>query len=529
MISSLHIQGLKAFSRAQDVPLGRITLVFGDNSAGKSSLLQALLLLKQTLTRSIDGKLWSAGDLVDLGGFLNLAHSHDPTCSLRLGLSMSSAGESPRARSPEYSASFNFEADGARDALARGIELGWAGDGRAVAVRAEPRLDIGSRDGGPFFDLLTDDWPPPQLAPWLCEVLGPRLRCSPLWRASRDRALDAIRGGRAMQASSRVALDDTWEGFGEAEIAAALASMGTRLRPGRASRFASSSWLPRHLEGPGASEAGAADAQPGDVDIAVVAALDTVMDRTFARLLEHLERTAHVGPAREIPQRLFPLRPHGWEHQQSSDELARLVDDLGLLERVNDHLRSLAVPYHLEPARFDSADPLLEDSGALRLVDHRYAEGLLVNIADVGFGISQLLPIVVASVANPGGTVMVEQPETHVHPGLQAQLAEILVEESRSTQFVVETHSEHLMLRLLRCVRQGRLDPAELAVLYVEHAGAHNREGASGNGTSERGARVLRIDVDSAGDFVQRWPGGFFTERESELFDDLDEVAASEP
>lgn len=110
----------------------------------------------------------------------------------------------------------------------------------------------------------------------------------------------------------------------------------------------------------------------------------------------------------------------------------------------------------------------------------------------------------------------IQQPELHLHPALQAGLGDVFIEASGGrSQLIVETHSEHLLLRLLRRVRETHqqvnlaeelmLKPADLCVLYFD---------PQGDGTT----KVCRLRVTRDGDFLDRWPNGFFEERCKELF-----------
>jgi predicted ATPase len=88
---------------------------------------------------------------------------------------------------------------------------------------------------------------------------------------------------------------------------------------------------------------------------------------------------------------------------------------------------------------------------------------------------------------------------------LQAELGDLFVEQAKlGSRFLLETHSEHLILRLLALVRREVLDPDDLAVLYVDRDHAENSV-----------VRRLRIDHDA--EFLDRWPHGFFAERRAEL------------
>ena len=91
----------------------------------------------------------------------------------------------------------------------------------------------------------------------------------------------------------------------------------------------------------------------------------------------------------------------------------------------------------------------------------------LVSIADVGFGVSQALPVVIAlHVARPGQLVYIEQPEIHLHPRAQVAMAGVLARAAaRGVRVVCETHSAHILLALQSLVAEKALDP-ELVALH---------------------------------------------------------------
>jgi hypothetical protein len=148
-----------------------------------------------------------------------------------------------------------------------------------------------------------------------------------------------------------------------------------------------------------------------------------------------------------------------------------------------------------------------------------------VSLQDVGVGISQVLPVLMNAFGEQGSIIAIEQPEIHIHPALQAELGDVFIEsalgENKNT-FLLETHSEHLILRILRRIREtteedfsdwpealkkacpNGIRPEDVAVIYVQ--------------PGEEGARVLELPVDSNGEFSCDWPGGFFEERMKELF-----------
>ncbi|MEJ5898340.1 AAA family ATPase [Aquabacterium sp. G14] len=152
--------------------------------------------------------------------------------------------------------------------------------------------------------------------------------------------------------------------------------------------------------------------------------------------------------------------------------------------------------------------------------------GRRFNFDEVGSGLGYVLPVLLAVATS--GTAFLQQPELHLHPALQSQLADALIVALGDADFggnnakgchqiIAETHSEHLLLRLLRRIRQAAhpersLDPhtlgrEDVVVLYVDPK-------------PEGGSTVKHLRISRKGGFIDRWPNGFFEERWTELFDE---------
>jgi len=127
------------------------------------------------------------------------------------------------------------------------------------------------------------------------------------------------------------------------------------------------------------------------------------------------------------------------------------------------------------------------------------------NLMDVGFGCSQILPVLTAGYnLSKGECFVLEQPEIHLHPKAQAEVGDYLcgLVKNRQLQLFVETHSEHLILRLQSHVASGTLKPSDIAVYYVY---------------SKKGKKtVKRLELNEDGYFITEWPEGFFPERLNE-------------
>jgi predicted ATPase len=133
------------------------------------------------------------------------------------------------------------------------------------------------------------------------------------------------------------------------------------------------------------------------------------------------------------------------------------------------------------------------------------------NLSDVGFGNSQILPILVEGYLGSALTMVIEQPEIHLHPAAQLKLGDFFHDLVKAgKQVIVETHSEHLLLRLQTLVAKGELPAEDVQVLYVER--------------EESRSNVRVLEITRMGSF-QNWPKGFFGEKHAEL-SELVEAAA---
>jgi predicted ATPase len=123
----------------------------------------------------------------------------------------------------------------------------------------------------------------------------------------------------------------------------------------------------------------------------------------------------------------------------------------------------------------------------------------------IGVGASQLLPVVVLVLGAPeGAVVLLEQPELHLHPGVQSRLADFLSRARRDIRIVVETHSEYLLTRLRLRIAEGDLDPDELAVLFATQKPDDEEADSEAVHT-----QFEHLALDELGDF-NRWPEDFF-------------------
>lgn len=251
-------------------------------------------------------------------------------------------------------------------------------------------------------------------------------------------------------------------------------------------------------------------------------------------LQEHLEitRAAFIS---ELERCGIRTRPEGWfgeNLKKPSKDPVDLVNRLlsEYLFQSSGYFVAAGVN-ELTPLGASDNDDMGENTNNagrkfLASLELRDAAGRRFNFDDVGSGLGYVLPVLLAVATFDAA--FLQQPELHLHPALQSELADALIaalgdsdfggpESKGCEQIIAETHSEHLLLRLLRRVRQAAdpdrfLDPhaigrEDVVVLYVDP----RPDGAST-------VKHLRIARD--GEFIDRWPRGFFEERWGELFDE---------
>lgn len=270
-------------------------------------------------------------------------------------------------------------------------------------------------------------------------------------------------------------------------------------------------------------------------------------------LKKQLEDLLYIGPLRAIPARVASPRltkaPSRWARGLAAWEYLYAASEKEIIE-INEWLgdKKLDTGYQIERVRYrellsssplmqlmersDSSDfdveEFLKDMPEKTRVAMREEMGdLEVQLSDVGVGISQVLPIVVAALTHSKGMVIAEQPELHVHPAIQVELGDLFAAEALSkknkTQFLLETHSEHLILRLLRRIRETTEGGVQDHLPFeddVQHDFTLVKEDVSViyADASKGSTRFRRLRITEDGEFLDKWPKGFFVERRKELF-----------
>jgi predicted ATPase len=573
MLTGLRLGHFKPFADPQRVPIRPLTLIFGPNSSGKSSLIHGLLLARHASeTGDLDvHRTTIGGEAVDLGGFRQYVHRREATRRVEWAVEIATAHL--QGRLAEFLAPVHT--------VAVAVEIGLEQvERRASREVIDPKTGHVIVAEVPTGELLPAGLPRVQRYEIIADerlILQMSRRRDghlqldrldhehPVFRGVIKAIVETATTTEALTAADYVGVDRAL-----AELVPHLA-----MQPG--------AFLPTGLV--------RADRQPFTAEQATLfpisrgrrqedlaAAMHFFLPRTLDELIrglsaavEHeLLRIRYLGPLRSYPPRHLAFAQYHDPNWLAGGGYAWEVvrRDARVRQAVNTWLASperLQTPYELvvrELIGIDQLDdPLLKgleeisldirpdyDTGdvptgayaviedpeaeAVRLRDVIHASDIdkipdlilvdrrsntVVSHRDVGIGVSQVLPVLVAAYASQGEILAMEQPEIHLHPALQAELGDVFIESAlsgRGNTFILETHSEHLILRILRRIREttdGELPPGitpirpeQVAVLYV---------------LPERGgARVVEIPIRPDGEFAERWPQGFFAERAKELF-----------
>ena len=548
MIKSLHLGNFKAFAKTQAIPVKPITLIFGANSAGKSSIIHSLALLHEALnTGELDiFRTRLGGSSIDLGGFRQYIHRRQANRRMDLRLTLNTAKFQGRLK----------------ELLDPAMEI-------TTAVTVGMPLDdqdqplTGSSPHVISYELESDG--------------NTLLRMSR--RPAGHFALDLLPYNHPVLQKIITALLEGFTTTGkisEADIAGLESPMADIIADLRAPMGA---FFPKGLTDFRREDEGQAPqfslipVSKGYRQEDLAKALHFFLPRTLDELIRELNaliesevnRMQYLGPLRSYPPRHIAFAENEDLNWFAGGGYAWDVvrRDTGVRKQVNTWLgdkEKLSTPYELSikhlltiddlDADYDEIISALEENFTtdneeayggdlfgylyvdvmkkikkreenlsniqeLILIDRR--TDTQVSHRDVGIGVSQVLPVLVSAYASRNKIIAIEQPEIHLHPALQAELGDLFIHSAlggNGNTLLLETHSEHLILRILRRIREtaeGELPegltpvtPDQVSVLYVE--------------PGREGSEVLHIPVNQDGEFERPWPRGFFAERARELF-----------
>ncbi len=428
MLTHISMKNFKSWADSGQVKLAPLTGFFGANSSGKSSLLQMLLLLKQTIRSEEVLFFGDENSLVNLGSFDEVIHCHNRVAQLEL----------------EF-----------------GCELR---EPRPIVISLEEGLlDETMIDGFTFNTVLSARYGEPLVQRF--QYVAPGDVPHMIWNASGYREGDLILNGHNL-------------GYAAVETCYGIPS-----------------WSDRP---------------------------ETTWDRTFLREFSSLFEAFFSDLYYLASTRAEPRRQDRWEgehpidvgqrgHDVISALLSARVKHLGQNEK---HISAWLQKMKL--AHSFSLDNHGDDGKDYEIRIRKNAESPAVTLVDMGYGLSQFLPVLVLCYYVPKGSMLIlEQPGIHLHPMVQSQLADLLIEvvTERGLQVIVESHSEHLLVRLQRRIAEGKVCRDKVGLYFCR------------NDEAEGVSSLEPLEVDRVGN-IRNWPENFFGDVMGDMFAITDAQAA---
>lgn len=459
MLTRLQLERFKSWYDTEDIALAPITGLFGANSGGKTSLIQSLLLLKQTADSRDRTSIFHFGDertYTDLEDFQSVIHGHYATSVMKLALDWT------RPQPFEI-----YDTDTNRRVVRSG-RMGFEVASRQVEGRSGMSLAV--------------------------EKMS-------------YRAGDAVFGiGRVPRDKRRSTSTDTkYDLFADAAFPDGTEFKFKRRRGRPWKAFPTSKCY-------GFSDRVRSSFQNAGF----------LSDLEFA-LEECMGSIYYVGPLRVPPERRYTWVGEQPDHVGQAGERAvqailaaeKRGDRIGrgrgrrkaTLEEYTAHwLRELGLIHEFRVV------PISEDRRVfeVRIRKSSNPKSTEVLITDVGFGVSQVLPVIVQCFYVPkGSTVIFEQPDIHLHPSVQAGLADVFIDawKKRGVQIIVESHSEHLLNRLQRRI-------AEYSI--TEKGISQDNVGLSFCSAGDGASRLTQLKLDAYGN-IKNWPKDFFGDQFGEI------------
>lgn len=539
MLKEYQISNFKAFADPQSLPIKPITLIFGPNSSGKSSILQSLLMLKQTLdeAKGDDTVLLFKGDLVDVGSYREFIHAHDVSRTFSFRVTIPKPADlaeafpcedyltQVRSLDPGFveleqsctfdtiaiSVSFSYDNAFKRTTVSR-IEL-FIGDDSAPFMTYEPGTPGEIHE--PSAHRLYNESPQSFLV--LKEVNSAheyyRANVQISFHDIATRMKEMSEDERAFGEKLFTLLGVEIPEITETEVQHPDNSIAGELwRPDK-DFILLKYYLPDSLNGHDTQYIIHEDF--GSPDSHNVSLFTLAVSYIFRQFLKEIQ---YIGPLRSYPKRDFIFS--GIETQYVG-KIGKYVPDLlisnkELITNLNKHFSHLGIGYELIVDTLSAQTSDLHDLFTLRF--HEKSSGVHVGIADVGFGVSQVLPIIVQSLLSREKTLLIEQPELHLHPRLQAEMGDLFITSAlgdAKNTLIIETHSEHLLLRIMRRMRETsngslpdglpQVTPNDVCIVFVQP-----REGSS--------SAIRHLELGEEGQLLDPWPGGFFEEGYRERF-----------
>jgi predicted ATPase len=498
MINSISIKNFKSISSNEDgspieLKFSRLNLIYGKNSSGKSSILRAIVSMCDLMRGKSDfRKPVLKSNRVDLGAYENLVYKHDKCLDAHIGVSINDK--------TNFSIDFGLLDDGglANKSISIKTHISFSSDNSSDKNGA---LDLDNADQSGIY-LLN-----------LTTSLNINSRifndANTLYYNYSSEEMNNI----SVVESYKIKND-----FGEyifEKIEHPINTGGLSIE-----NTCTPSQERKLIELKGSDFINSID--------------------RFMRELSHL---CYIGPHRQVLKRGFTYEDEK-NDIYSYATLQSLNNNQTVLDLVNNALSYIELNYKLTIEPYE--DSLRIDYFKFSLYIENLDDKTKTSLSDVGYGISQVIPILIELYSLRSEMMIIEQPELHLHPTQQALLSEIIFlatlglsprsnslkssrkleecnELDQKKQVFIETHSEYLLLRLQRLIREGnrlsgmnlddsicdKINHNELKIYYAEKQSSGDKDTVS--------TMFKEIRLNKRGVMLDDWPNGFFEERWDEI------------
>ncbi|EGR2773255.1 DUF3696 domain-containing protein [Vibrio parahaemolyticus] len=427
MLSKLSLKNYKSFKSLDELDLRKLTIIVGRNSCGKSSILQSLLLLKQTLESKVNAPLIIQGPHLTYSGLQDISFGKPQVNHAKIG--------------------YTFET------------LDAYGD------RVTCSFDIGNKKVGENYQ--------PSVSSLYIEKEDAKMH---LDKKPSDGKIEEFIS-KVFKTKKNEKLDYEYKGI-------------------RFDAFIPEAYIYDIKFNNGVTH---------EFDIPYQAIHSPINMIPINRLKDTISRIKYLSPVRANPTRdyiNYASNPN--ELDQDGTNAAHILwakkkdtvkwkkEEFDLIDALSECLNCMGLSQKITPEKVGEIIYRVE-------LSERNASSN-VSLADVGFGYSQILPVILLGLlSRKGDTVLLEQPEIHLHPSSAANLADLFLGFIKDDKkFMVETHSPELINRLrLRVIENPELKN-DINIVFVES-------------TEGEGSKVKQFEIDENGMFPE-WPDGFIDE-----------------
>ena len=397
MLTALQLKNFKSWREAE-VKLAPITGFFGTNSSGKSSLLQALLLMKQSAENSDQKQVLEFGNeksLVQLGSFQDVIWQHETRETLGLGVSWNLSSSLKLSNNNKPIWETRLESKFPKRSKIQNIDF-------LVKIFQENNIL--------FLDNVVYEF----------EGGAIESKSKPIENLNSSKFLESLTNRKFYQIDPQDKINQ----------------MGT------------------------------------NKDIKWSSDLELSLEQALSKLY-------YLGPIRAFPKRTYIWTGAAPSNvgKEGENTIATLIASRVNGAKVGDTPLEAYIAQKLEQLGLIHGFKLVqsqEDSNYYRVRLQLTSESPEVYLTDVGFGISQFIPIIVADLQlGDESLLVVSQPETHLHPSIQAEFADYLVRQIKHTKkrYIIETHSEYIINRLRLALSKNEVQEEDIAAYYLQNSG----------------------------------------------------------